>query len=333
MSHINIKNDAEWHALRSRHVGASESAALFGMLPWMSQWQLWMTKSGKLDAPNLDAVKHVSAGKHFEPAVAAWAQQKWGITLRKVHRYMMADDCPGMGASLDFQQVGTGEYIDTEIKWVVRKDDAWEYEGDNIVQAPDYYVIQAQHQMGCSGSAKAQLLAFIDGDVRRAVYDRREGMIAAIKDRIREFWLSVEEGAEPMIDFKADAEAVMRYAAKMAHCQVDWTAELQAKVRRAYWLGEAHTAIGKKYDALVAEIDHQMIEEAKAKGVTDTEAKVILEGKIGERFHRVTSSFVSPYAGKEVVPDMVGSFIGARGAFRKVTISAPKPKKSKKEST
>ncbi len=328
MSHIKIANEHHWHELRKKHVGASESAALFGMLPWKTQWQLWMEKAGKLDAPSLDSVKHVSAGKHFEPAIAAWAQHKFGITLQKVHRYLMADDCPGMGASLDFQQIGTGEYIDTEIKWVVRKDDAWEYEGDLIVKAPDYYVIQAQHQLGCSGNAKAQLLAFIDGDVRRAVYERNDTMIGAIKDRIREFWQSIETGTEPLIDFKADADAVMRYAGKIGHHMIDWTPEIEALAKTAFDKAEEKKAAEEACDAAKAELDMAMIREATAKGMNDPTAKVVVEGG----GYRITSSHVDAYPGKEVTQEMVGTFIFARGEYRKVTVSRPKPKKGKKES-
>lgn len=322
MSHIKIANESHWHELRKKHVGASESAALFGMLPWKTQWNLWMEKSGKLEAPSLEAVKHVSAGKHFEPAIAAWAISKFGIQLQKVHRYIMADDCPGMGASLDFQQIGTGEYIDTEIKWVVRKDDAWEYEGDEIVKAPDYYIIQAQHQLGCSGNAKAQLLAFIDGDVRRAVYDRREGMIDAIKGRIREFWQSIEADAEPLIDFKADAEAVMRYASKIGHHQIDWSPEVEALAKVAYDMAQRKKESKKAAAAAEAELTMLMIREATAKGMNDPDAQVKVEGG----GYRITSTHVDAFPGKEITQEMVGEHIYGRGAYRKMTVSRPKPK-------
>jgi putative phage-type endonuclease len=328
VSSIKIANESHWHELRKKHVGASESAALFGLLPWITPWQLHMQKSGKLDAPDLDSVKHISAGKHFEPAVAGWASQKFGITLNKVRRYLIDDECNGMGASLDFEQTGTGERIPTELKWVVRTDDAWEYEGDTIVQAPEYYLIQIQHQLACAGANRGQLIAFINGDVRRAVYERRPGVIKALRERIAEFWADIEAGREPAIDFKADAEAVMRYASKVGHHTVEWTPEIATLAQAAFDKAAERKAAEDACDAAKAELTMKMIEAATLAGMNDPEAQV----KVEADGFRLTNTFVGAYAGREVTQDMVGTHIGARGAFRKLTVSRPKPKKSKKES-
>ncbi len=326
MSSIRIANDAHWHELRKQNVGASESPALFGLLPWKTHWNLWMEKAGKLDAPDLDGVKHISAGKHFEPAVAGWASQKFGITLNKVRRYLIDDVCPRMGASLDYEQVGTGERIPTELKWVIRADDRWEYDGDVIVAAPDYYLVQIQHQLACAGAERGQLIAFINGDVRRAVYERRDGVIKALRERITEFWADIEADKEPAIDFKADAEAVMRYASKVGHHTIEWTPRIASLANAAFKAAQLRSEMEEEADAAKAELDHAMIEAATMAGMNDPEAQVKVEG---DGF-RITSTHVAPYPGREVTQDMVGTRIGARGAFRKVTVSRPKPKTSKK---
>lgn len=327
MSSIKIANEAHWHELRKQNVGASESPALFGLLPWVTPWSLYMQKSGKLDAPDLDNVKHISAGKHFEPAVAGWASQKFGITLNKVHRYLIDDECHGMGASLDFEQTGTGERIPTELKWVVRADDRWEYEGDVITVAPDYYLVQIQHQLACAGAERGQLIAFLNGDVRRAVYERRPGVIKALRERITEFWADIAAGKEPAIDFKADAEAVMRYASKIGHHEIAWTPEIAALAERAFATALVRKEADEQCDAAKAELTMKMVEAATLAGMNDPSAQVITEA---EGF-RITSSLVDAYVGREITQEMIGTRIGARGAFRKVTVSRPKPKKSKKE--
>jgi putative phage-type endonuclease len=326
MSSIKIANDAHWHELRKQCVGASESPALFGLLPWKTLWQLHMEKTGKLDAPDLDDVKHIKQGKHFEPAIAAWACQKFDITLNKVHRYLIDDECQRMGASLDYEWVGTGERIPTELKWVVRADDRWEYDGDVITQAPDYYLVQIQHQLACSGAARGQLIAFINGDVRRAMYERRDGVITALRERVTEFWADVDAGKEPAIDFKADAEAVMRYASKMGHHKVDWTPEIAALAKTAFERNEERKAAEEAVDAAKAALDDAMMKAAKVAGMNDPEAQVIVEAD----GYRITSSHVAAYPGRLVTPEMVGTRIGERRERRQVTVSMPKPKKGKK---
>ena len=326
MSSIRIQNDAHWHSLRAQFVGASESPALFGLLPWLTPWQLHMTKAGKLAAPDLDDVKHIKQGKYFETPIAAWAAEKFGITLNKARSYLVADDCPGMGASLDYIQIGTGSRIPTEIKWVLRSGDAWEYDGDEIVSAPDYYLVQIQLQLAWADAAQGHLIAFIDGDVRRAVYDRRPAVIAAIKDRIREFWADVQADREPPIDFKADAEAVMRYAAAMPVRSVPWTPEIAGLAKRAHWMAGFAKRAGEAADAAKAEMAHMMLEAAKAAGANDLDGKVVTEG---DGF-RVSNYLVDAYPGKEVTPEMVGSRLYARDAYRVCKVSRSKPKKERK---
>ena len=328
MSSIKIANDAHWHELRKQNMGASESPALFGLLPWTTRWQLWMQKAGKLDAPDLDDVKHIKQGKFFEAPVAGWASEKFGITLNKVRRYLIDDDCPRMGASLDYEQVGTGERIPTELKWVIRADDRWEWDGDIITQAPEYYLVQIQHQLACSGADRGQLIAFINGDVRRAVYERRPGVIKALREQVTQFWADVEAGNEPPIDFKADAEAVMRYASKVGHYKIDWTPEISALAKEAFDKAAERKAADEACDAAKAALDHAMITAATAAGMNDPTAQVIVEG---DGF-RITSSHVDAYPGKEITKEMVGDRIYARDQYRRVTVSRPKPKKGAKES-
>lgn len=325
MSNIAIQSEAHWHELRKQHVGASESAALFGMLPWLTQWQLFMQKKGRLPEPDLDEVKHIKQGKLFEPAIAAWAAEKFGIKLNKVHRYRTADDCPGMGASLDYEQVGTGVRIPTEIKWVLRTGEHWEYEGDTITLAPDYYLIQGQHQLGTGTESHGQLIAFINGDVRRMVYERRPAIIGAIKERIAGFWSLIADDIEPAIDFKADADAVMRYAALMPVRSVEMTEDMQRLAKRAMWMAGFAKRAEEAGDAAKAELAHRMLEAAKAAGANDEDGKVICEGG----GYKISSSLVPAYDGKLVTPEMVGERLGGRREYRKLTVSRPKVKVSK----
>src|SRR3990167_8295884 len=129
MTDIPIESEAHWHSLRSKHGGASEAAALCGESPWLTEFQLYHQKAGTLPPTDFSDNAAVNAGRFFEPAIAAWASEKWaddGVQwpLRKVHRYIECGDCPEMGASLDFEESDTG--VPVEIKWSVYGQ-GWEY--------------------------------------------------------------------------------------------------------------------------------------------------------------------------------------------------------------
>lgn len=325
MSSIKIINDAHWHELRKRHIGSTESPALFGLSPWSTKWQLFMEKTGKLPREDIGDRKHVAAGSFFEPGVMAMAAHKWGMQVRKIRRYMISDTCPGMGASGDFEEFGIGRYRPAEIKFP-QSYDGWEWDGDEIVMAPDYYVIQIQQEIECASADDGILIAFLGGDVRRAIYPRRQGMIDAIKANVTEFWADVAAGREPPIDFKADADAAMRYATSLPSKRIDWTPEIAALAKVAHEKGLEKTAAEKEAAAAKAELAHRMIADAVAAGANDPEVKVVTEG---DGF-RISNSFVAENIGQEITAEMIGERLWAKKAYRLITVSRPKPKAAPK---
>lgn len=324
MPSITILSNKHWHAVRAQHVGASESAALFGLSPWMTRWQLWMQKAGKLPAADLDSNIAVAHGRHFEPAVATYAAEKFGIRIRKVRRYLAADDCVGMGASLDYEQFGDGSLVPVEIKFSLHGD--WDWQGDEIIEAPENYLIQCQHQLGCMPAAPhAVLLAFTGGDLRRMIVPRREGMIGAIKREVAQFWQDLRDGKEPPVDFTVDADAISRLATISPLCSVDLPAEAEALaaeyMTRKALAAEHETAA----TAAKAEITKLILDLAAAKGATVDEQKVVAHAGP----FKVSSTAVAGNPGTTITEEMIGQVIGKRAGYRRITISEPKPKKQK----
>lgn len=322
MTSIPIKDDSHWHELRARHVGASESAALFGLSPWATEWQLYMIKAGKLPAPDFSGNKSVMAGQHFEPAIASFASEKYGITLNKVHRYLEANDEPGMGASLDYELVGGGSRIPVEIKW---RDfgDGWDFTGDEITQAPAHYLLQCQHQLGCHTADRAWIIAFINGDARRMVVPRNDQIIKAIKHRVGIFWMDVMNNVEPPVDFTLDAGAISDLAALAPLAEITPPHDRFKKLTSYYFRGRALASrIDKACDAAKAELLHAMLEEAKRVGIADEKAKVVsqVDGL------RLTATYVDEIPGKEITQEMIGQRIGERSAYRLFRVTKPKGK-------
>jgi len=311
MGALSVRDQTHWHELRSQHIGASEVAALFDMSPFTTLWQLWMEKSGKLPPEDLSGNKSVQAGTFLESGIANWAAHRWDMKIEKVVDYYTADDCPGMGASLDFQTDG-GHPV--EIKWSAHGD-GWEYDGDTITCAPDNYVLQVLHQMACTGAEYGWLIALIRNEPRRMKVPRSEDLISKIKSEVARFWASVVCGTEPPVDFDKDGEAVVRLLDFVPMSEVTLTTE-HAHLFQTYLENAAIEKEAKaKKDAAKTELLTLSI-EAMGKMNTSQEKAVV---KCGD--HKLSISIIKASVGTEITPDMIGGFYGARSGYKKVTVS------------
>jgi putative phage-type endonuclease len=311
MGALSVRDQTHWHELRSQHIGASEVAALFDMSPFTTLWQLWMEKSGKLPPEDLSGNKSVQAGTFLESGIANWAAHRWDMKIEKVVDYYTADDCPGMGASLDFQTDG-GHPV--EIKWSAHGD-GWEYEGDTITCAPDNYVLQVLHQMACTDAEYGWLIALIRNEPRRMKVPRSEEIISKIKSHVGAFWDSVRAGEEPPVDFDKDGEAVVRLLDFVPISDV--------------MLGTEHAHLFQKYldnakvekeakankDAAKTELLALCVEEMKKMNTSQDRAVA----KCGD--HKLSISTVKASVGTEITAEMIGNFYGARSGYKKVTVS------------
>lgn len=300
MPNIKVNDEAHWHALRAKNIGSSESAALLGLSPWSTPWQLYMEKTGRVPRSVSDNPM-MAAGRHLEPALAGWAQDKFGIEVRKVRRYIQHDTVPGMGASLDFE-TSKGERTPVEIKFSLFSD-GWDWEGDVITKAPDNYIIQVQHEIACLGADKGYLVAFCGGDLRMMEIDRSPVLVQAIESAVTQFWADVEAGREPPINFEQDAELVRQLQAAAGGKPIDVSddAHKARLVRNLARLSAMSRRVEERLDATKAEIltiagDADFVH---ANGLT------------------VDCKMVADTPGKIVTPEMVGQIIGGRKGYRK----------------
>ena len=314
MASIAVESETHWHTLRAAHIGASEVAALFGESPWETPWQLHMRKAGKLADVDMSQNVAVQAGTHMEPALAAWAAERWSMQMRKVKRYLECDDCPGLGASLDYEEYGGGLLVPVEIKWSLWGS-GWEWEGETITDYPLNYGFQVQAQMACAGAGRAWLVAFCGGDLRRVQIDAIPGVIDQMKVLAAKFWDDVRGGVEPPIDFKRDSAAVVSLLQVAEDRIEDLTGDARA-------------------EELCATVADATRHEAEAKTAKDA-AKAELLMKVGTAKAakcagwKINAGLVAPGLGTAVTPEMVGTFVGARSGYRRVTVSEMKQGKGK----
>lgn len=261
---------------RTRWVGASEVAALFGVHPNLTLFELWHIKAGSIPAVDMDGEERIEAGRFLEPSIAAWAAEKYKWPLRKVNDYTPHPTIPGMGASLDFitDVAGQGEHYGepVEVKNVDNSifrdpDHGWAVEGQNLVDAPAHFLIQVQHQMACRPAAgQGWIVPCVGGNrVYRMPIPRHTKMIAKIEERVSWFWDTIRRGEEPTPDFENDSSAITRLYKGMGMEIIDLRDNPRARILCMDYVSAHHvvvTASARKQAAL-AELK-TMMQDAKA---------------------------------------------------------------------
>ena len=164
----------EWHAYRQSRRNASESAAVLGLSPWMTPYQLWLVKTGRSETRVTHAMQR---GTDLEPLARAAYEDQTGLVMQPL--VLEAGD---YSASLDGMTL-EGDLV-LEIKCPLRgtRSDLWQDVQSG--QVPAYYAIQVQHQLMVSGADLAHLW----------VFDGSKGILHAIErdgsamERIRAGW-------------------------------------------------------------------------------------------------------------------------------------------------
>jgi putative phage-type endonuclease len=309
---ITITNESHWHELRAKHIGGSEVAALFGRSPYTTPWQLWMEKAGKLERPFDE--RWTRAGKFFEAGIAAWAADKWGMTIHKVEEYHTNDSTPGLGATLDYAD-DAGAPV--EIKFNHRKTDDWQYEGDVLTAVPENYIWQVQHQLACYGGDYGWLVAFIDGEPRRMRVKRSERIIANIRKAVSDFWTSISNEAPPPVDHVNDGDALadLLFMNRVVDVRLDGYEDKFQKYKE--W-----QALLKEGEEITKALKAELLEaaEQQMRGINDRGPKAIVRcGK-----YKMSLTMVDGNPGKLVTPDMVGTHVGGRKGYLMARVTETK---------
>lgn len=249
------QNETEWLALRETRVGASELSDLiylyehedgttayytpFDTIPatarklfcvsrFGSYFSLWMKKAGRVAPENLDDNERILTGKIIEPAIASLAEMKWGWKLRRVKRYYVIPCGPypdrGIGVSRDYEMEAPGyppvetKSVDTKIFY---RD--FTFEGEEIIDAPFYHMMQVQAQIACTGSDHGYLVCFVGGNrMARMRIDRNDAAIERLVWILSQFWQAIHDGVAPRPEDPADWETVKRMYEGVSDGAVYW---------------------------------------------------------------------------------------------------------------
>jgi len=312
---ITTSNEAHWLELRKKDVTSTESAALFGMSPYVTHFDLWHRKRTGV-VPDFKTNDRMSWGNRLESAIAHGIAEEQGWEVRPMKEYMRDPDLR-MGSSFDFVITNLGEPVHLEIKNVdyLAFRNGWLEHDDGSIEAPEHIEMQVQHQMAVSGFKRAFIGAFIGGN-RGVVIERQrdDEVIAAIKARVAAFWKTVDEGLEPDPVMPGDADVIMRlnqYAKPGKVLSAEDDVEL---------------------DALLNQYKAASAAEKNAKEDKDV-AKALIFQHIGDAEKVLTKAWSVGCALQADTPptliteDMVGQSYGGRSGFRNLRLNPRKPTK------
>jgi len=311
---ITPTNEADWLAMRKQDVTSTESAALFSMSPYLTHFELWHAKkSGQTRA--FVANERMKWGNRLEAAIAHGIAEEQGWTVEPMKDYMRLPELRA-GASFDFRITSLGEPAHLEIKNVdyLAFRDGWIEHDDGSIEAPEHIEMQVQHQMMVSGYSRAFIGAFIAGN-RGVVIERHrdEQVIAAMRQRIADFWHSVDAGQEPAAVMPGDAEAVIRLN---QYAQPGKILDASTDDRIALLVMNYKRASQDEKDA---QEDKETAKALLLEAIGDAE-KVLLDG------WTISAGIQAETPPTVITETMIGQTYGGRKGFRNLRINARKPK-------
>lgn len=262
-TYIVPESEEHWLSLRTQHVTSTEVSALFNQSPYLTSFELWHRKAGRLHS-DFQPNERTKWGTRLQDAIAIGVAADEGWRVRRMDEYGFLPDLRA-GSSFDYAllgEAGSEARALLEIKnvdhwiakegWIVeRQEDGTEY-----VEAPVHIELQIQHQMLVTGLPKCYLAALIGGNrIRLLEREADPVMHEAIRTAVAGFWASVDAGQEPQPDFVRDAAVIARlYGYAETGKVLDADADLSALAVRHATLGKDIRALESTRDALKAEL-------------------------------------------------------------------------------
>lgn len=192
----------QWLEERRKGIGGSDVAAIMGLSPWKTPYQVYQEKRREVDA--WSGNEATDWGKRLEPAIRQWYSDVTGRCVRLPEKILFSPSYPFMLASLDGF---TDDPRGVEIK-SARSPKGWGEPGTNEI--PDYYILQVQHYMIVTGFDVFDVPVSIGGgspELYEVPADKE------LQDMIIEaeaaFWQRVVDGNPP--DPVTYADAVQRF--------------------------------------------------------------------------------------------------------------------------
>ena len=195
-------NQVQWLQERRKGLGGSDIAAILGISPWRTPYQVYQDKRSELaPIPQNDAMEW---GTRMEPTIRQWYSDTTGRLVRLPEGIIYHDKYPFMLASLD------GVTDDRRVVEIKTASNGQKWGEPGTDEIPDYYMTQVQHYLIVTGFEVCDLPVSIAGSlpVLYEIHADRE-LHEMMIDAEAEFWQRVVDGNPP--DVQTYSDAVQRF--------------------------------------------------------------------------------------------------------------------------
>lgn len=192
-----VQGSPEWQEYRLTMRNASETAAVLGISPWVTPYQLWMIKTGRSTQAVTPPMQH---GTKLEPEARAAYEVHTGNLMQP----LVLNDGP-YSASLDGINL-MGDLI-VEIKCPFRGKDAPLWKEAREGRIPGHYNAQIQHQLMVAGAKLAHFWVYAEGKGALISVRRDEEVMSLIREGWDDFQRYLDTDTPPPL---TDADSAQR---------------------------------------------------------------------------------------------------------------------------
>jgi putative phage-type endonuclease len=205
--------EAEWLEARKSDITTTEVAALFGLSPYQTAFELFHRKRDSTLVQPFDSDR-MKWGRRLQPVIASGVADDmgWRITHDGDLCYAPHPTVERMGASFDYVYEsldGTGALEIKNVDGLIFRNE-WVSDGENS-EAPAHIELQLQAQLECLDLERGAIVALVGGNRAVVIQRERDREVGEVIARqVRAFWDRIARNDPPPPDFVADAEFISR---------------------------------------------------------------------------------------------------------------------------
>lgn len=170
---------------RKSRIGASDAAAILGISPYASPYDVWAVKTSR--AEEFSGNDATRAGNKLEGMLLDDAEKELGDLMRDV--FIPGPSGTPIGATLDAQVISTGEVVEAKTSGVTGGPVVGDWGEPGTDRIPDHYLVQVQLQMWVARAERAHVFAYLGNVVpKRFSVEYDHTLAMAIAEQLSDWW-------------------------------------------------------------------------------------------------------------------------------------------------
>lgn len=189
-------NNDEWHDLRGNGLGGSDIGTMLGLNAYKSTYQLWLEKTGQIEAPDISDKIQIQVGNELEDLVTRLFEQESGLKVQKDNKTHYHKDYNFLLANIDRKIIGDKALLECKTTSAFSSS---QWDEDEI---PASYIMQVQHYLNVLDYDYAYIAVLIGNhDFKFKRIERDQELIDMYTKEAIKFWNeNVLKNVAPEID-------------------------------------------------------------------------------------------------------------------------------------